>query len=227
MMKNDIKKIIISIGKGLGIIGLYFIVQILLALLFKDCLQSKNELISSLSQMLLYFATLGIIALFFIPELISNLKTFKKEYIKVAFKNWGKGFLIMFISNIFITFYIGNIASNETINRELLGSSPITSIILMFICAPLLEETVFRLNIKKRINNKLAFCITSALLFGGLHLLSITNLKEILYIIPYGSLGYYFAKAYYETDNIYTSVIAHMFHNGLCILAILLGTVLL
>jgi len=36
---------------------------------------------------------------------------------------------------------------------------------------------------------------------------------EILFIIPYGSLGFFFAKAYYDTNNIYTSYLAHFFHN--------------
>ena len=68
---------------------------------------------------------------------------------------------------------------------------------------------------------------TITLLFGGMHLLSASSLKELLFIIPYGSLGFFFAKAYYETDNIYTSIIMHIFHNSLSIFFILLGNALL
>ena len=45
-----------------------------------------------------------------------------------------------------------------------------------------------------------------------------TSLIEILYIIPYGALGFFFAKAFYETDNIFSSISVHMIHNTIAVL---------
>lgn len=222
-MLNKKKEFGIKISKALGIVALYFVLQVIFGALFADVLNSSNEIISNASLMLIYALLVLIISLFFLPILIDNLHDFKKENIKIAFKNWGLGFLCMFISNLYLTYFIGNIASNEASNRELLMASPVFSIIMMVVLAPILEEIVFRLNLKKAFKNKYVFCLVSALLFGGMHLISATSLKELLYIIPYGSLGFFFAKAYYETDNIYTSIFAHMFHNGLSVLIILLG----
>lgn len=227
---KTVKKIeekVISVGKCLGIFGIYIFLQIALGALFGDLLNSSTDLISSVSYLLVYILMILIISLFFMNTLIDDFANFKKENIKIALKNWGLGFACMFVSNLYLTYFIGNIASNEATNRELLANNPILSILLMVVIAPLLEEIVFRLNIKKAFKNKYVFCIISALVFGGMHILGSSSFKELLYIIPYGSLGFFFAKAYYETDNIYTSIIAHMFHNGLSVLIILLGTVFL
>lgn len=227
---ETVKKIeekIISIGKVIGIFALYLFLQIAFGALFGDLLSHKNGLISSIAYLLIYILMILIISLFFIKSLTDDFMSFKKKYIKIAFKNWALGFTCMFVSNLYLTYFIGNIASNEATNRELLSTNPILSILLMVIIVPLLEEIIFRLNIKKAFKNKYIFCIISALIFGGMHLIGSSSLKELLYIIPYGSLGFFFAKAYYESDNIYTSVLAHMFHNGLSVLIIILGMVLL
>ena len=227
----DIVKIIEEkfkkIGKMIGIIFIYYLNMIVLLNLCRDILNSSNTFISYTTNLLIYFLDLLIVSLFFLPTLVDNLYSFKKENIKIAFKNWGIGFLCMLISNLYLNYFVGNMATNEVSNREFLFANPIISVLLMAIVAPILEEVVFRLNIKKAFKNKYVFCIVSGLLFGGMHLLSSTSLKELLYIIPYGSLGFFFAKAYYETDNIYTSIIAHMFHNSLSIFFIFLGTALL
>lgn len=225
-MKDRIKEFFINFKNVAGIIILYFFLQILFGALFNSLLNSNNAFISNCSLMLVYLLIVLIIGLFFLPKLINDISDFKKENIKIAFKNWGLGFLCMFVSNLYLTYFIGNIASNEASNRALLMDSPLFAIIIMVILAPALEEIVFRLNLKRLFKNKYAFCIMSALLFGGMHLIGAAG-KELLYIIPYGSLGFFFAKAYYETDNIYTSILAHMFHNGLSVLIILLGTALI
>lgn len=215
------------IGKAFGIMLIYFGGMVIFSSLFNKCLTSSNAFISSCTNLLIYILVLLICSLFFIPTLIDSFYNLKKENIKIAFKNWGLGFICMFVSNLYLTYFIGNIASNEQTNRAFLESNPLIAIILMVFIAPALEEVVFRLNLKQAFKNKYVFCVFSALLFGGMHLLSASSLKELLYIIPYGSLGFFFAKAYYETDNIYTSIFAHSFHNGLSVAIIMLGMALI
>ena len=42
---------------------------------------------------------------------------------------------------------------------------------------------------------------------------NITSLFDLLYVLPYGSLGCAFAASYYDTDTIFTPIIFHMIHN--------------
>ena len=56
--------------------------------------------------------------------------------------------------------------------------------------------------------------ITSGLLFGLVHVMGANNYFEYLLIVPYGALGFMFAKTITETDNIYSTILLHMLHNG-------------
>jgi len=128
----------------------------------------------------------------------------------------------MMICNILIQSITGDIAANESANRELLTNFPISNIITMVFIGPLIEEITFRASFKKAFTKWYTFSLVTAIIFASFHLLAGSSLSEILYIIPYGALGFFFAKAFYETDNIYTSFIAHMVHNGICVCLIML-----
>ena len=67
-----------------------------------------------------------------------------------------------------------------------------------------------------RINGYMA--IASGLIFGFLHVMGSSNPLEYLYIIPYGSLGFFFALTCYETNNIYPSICMHAIHNSALII---------
>jgi len=116
----------------------------------------------------------------------------------------------MMICNILIQSITGDIAANESANRELLTNFPISNIITMVFIGP------------NAFTKWYTFSLVTAIIFASFHLLAGSSLSEILYIIPYGALGFFFAKAFYETDNIYTSFIAHMVHNGICVCLIML-----
>lgn len=216
-----------KIVRILGIVFLYFFLTVFLGTYYSAMLNSPIEWISKLTEILIYLLIIGIISLLFIPSLVYDFKKFELSNLKKGLSCWIKGLILMIISNTILTnFVIGTIANNESSNRELLLSSPIYSVFLMVILAPILEEMVFRLGIRKQIKNKYVFCIISALFFGFVHILGSERLIELLYIIPYGCLGYYIALAYYETDNIYTSIFTHMFHNFIAIVMIFISVVL-
>lgn len=222
-MKNKVYKKIKDILKIFGVVLLYVAIQIILGAIFNKYLHSKNVLISGFTELGIYLFCILLLGLIFFKPLKRDIKNFKKEYIKIGFKNWAKGLLLMIISNIYIIYFTKVMAGNEAANRSALASSPLINCIIMVIIAPLLEEIVFRLNIKEKIKNKWIGCTLSALLFGSLHLIAANSAAEMLYIIPYGSLGFFLAKSVYETDNIYSSVICHMTHNALAILIIFIG----
>lgn len=212
----------INILKGIGTIGLYLILSVLGAFLFGDYYYSENIVLATLSQLGTYTLMLIVLSLIYRKRLINDFKNFKKSYLTIGAKNWILGLGIMMISNILISMIIGDIASNESANRELLTNYPISNIISMILIGPLLEEITFRASFKNAFTKWYTFALFTALIFGLAHLTTNTSLIEILYLIPYGGLGFFFAKAFYETDNIYTSYLIHAVHNAICVFLILL-----
>ena len=88
----------------------------------------------------------------------------------------------------------------------------------------------FRKAFRDVFKNDLVFILTSGLIFGGLHvLLSLSSAWDLFYLIPYCSLGIAFAKMYKESDNIFTSIMMHMFHNtALTIISVIgIGAIIL
>ena len=216
---------VLGVLKGIGTIILYFIVSLFCSYLFRNYILSDNIFVASLFQVLTYVILLLIIGGIYHKRLIHDFKNFKKEYVGIALKNWIIGLGAMFIANIIISSIAGEIASNEEANRTLLGNYPVSSFISMVFLGPLVEEITFRASFKSAFSKWYIFALVTALLFGSAHISSFITTKdflELLYLIPYSTLGFFFAKAFYETDNIYTSYLAHMFHNGMCVILLLI-----
>lgn len=219
--KNDVKYQIINILKGFGTIILYFVVAGTTTNLLKKYYLSDNKLIAELTQLSVYLILLLVLGLIYHKRLINDFKKFKKENCKIALKNWALGLGVMMISNIIITMIVGNISANENVARTLLLKYPISNTITMVIIGPLIEEITFRASFKNAFSKWYTFAIFTGLIFGLVHIAEF-KLLEFLFVIPYGALGFFFAKAMYETDNIHTSFMSHAIHNGLCVLIILL-----
>lgn len=156
--------------------------------------------------------------------LINNFKKLGKDKInnmKVLFKWWGIGLIIMMLSNLIINEVVfnGSIAANEEANREIILASPFLSIFLAVFIAPFVEEITFRYGLRKIFKNVWFYAIVSGFIFGFLHAISgiesAKDMLDLLYIIPYGSLGFAFSVIYYKTDNIWVNIFVHMLHNGI------------
>jgi len=160
------------------------------------------------------------IMLFFIYKkyLIEKFKDFKKNfhhYFEIGIKGWLIGLGIMWLGNFLLAeFSPVKEAINENQVQLLIKSSPILAMMLTTIFAPINEELIFRKAIQDFIKNKWAFIIGSGLIFGYLHVTGGNNLYDFLYIIPYSALGSAFAYILTKTDNIYTTILMHMIHNG-------------
>ena len=152
-------------------------------------------------------------------------KNFKK-YMKIGFKDWFTGFIIMYVANAIIMNFLGNIGQNEEVVQGLISKTPIVAFLLTTLFAPFIEEMLFRKLLQDCFNNKILFMIISGLLFGLVHVLGAENYLEYLLIISYGALGFMFAHALVKTDNIYTTIMLHMFHNGVLTIIAILGNVL-
>lgn len=219
-MKKD------SIGKSLGVISLYFLLNILISILFVT-LDINNDFLKNI---LLIIENIGL-TMFIVYLLRSKLenqfKNFKKnypKYIKIAIKYWLLGFLLMMISNAIInSLSIGGIAPNEAANREILTTNPI-SIFIICLLGPFTEELLFRLNFRGVFKKRLSYILFTGISFGAMHIIGFNiTLINLLYIIPYSILGIAFSRIFYDTDNVYASTFAHMLNNTLTVLVIFLA----
>lgn len=220
---NNIK----NFFKGIIYIVLYFILQIFIyALLYKDIYNKTNLVLANAATIFADLLILFIFILIFRKKLIPDFNNFKKDYKKLLSNNvkyWAIGLCIMIITNFIINLIIGNMPTNEETNRLILANYPVSSIISMVIVAPIIEELITRKIFKDVFKNQYVYVIFSGLLFGFLHLLVSKSLLELLYIIPYASLGCAFAKMYYDTDNLWTNIFFHSVHNLLAIILIFAG----
>ena len=156
-------------------------------------------------------------------DFIYYLKNFKLKYMKWILIIWIIGFILMILSNYIINYKIlpNNISGNEELNRTLLFNHKFTYTLLLSIIIPFLEEISFRLEFKKNIKNKYVFLILTSLLFASMHLFTTTKVIELIYVIPYIILGFTFSFIYYKTDNVFSSIIAHIIHNTLIVIMLL------
>ena len=157
-------------------------------------------------------------------DLKEYIKKFKLKNIPIILIYWIIGFILMMISNYIINYLIipNGLSNNEAGNRELLFNNKLIYSMILCIFIPIIEEITFRLEFKKNIKNKNIFVLISSITFALLHILSTTKLIELLYIIPYLILGITFSKIYIKTDNLISSIIAHILHNTTNVIILLL-----
>lgn len=200
------------------------LIPILILNLNLDKLSGTNKVLLSMYSNIIL---LIILILLYKNDLKNEFKKFKENLnknIDTGFKYWLIGLMTMFISNIIINIIIGNgQAENEKIVQQMITYAPYIMVINAGITAPIIEEITFRKAFKNVFNNKWLFILSSSLIFGSLHVITkLTSPLDLLYIIPYSSLGISLAYMYYKTDTIYTSITMHIFHNTiLTILSIL------
>lgn len=230
-MKQINKK---ELGKGALLLIMYLlIIPNLVMILFQSFhLDLENKTFYVLANLVIYLVTMAILIFVNYDSLKAEFKIFFhnfKSNFKIGIQYWLKALVFMMLTNLIIVSLANGIATNEEANRNVISVMPIFSIISMCIIGPFLEEMLFRKGFKDAFLNPKVFLLVSSLLFGGAHLLSAftlgsvsENLLQLLYIIPYGGIGYFFAKAYLETDTIFTSTMMHIFHNTLSVVLVLI-----
>lgn len=191
-------------------------------------LNLQNSIVVNLLLILFDFLAVLIVLMLAKKEMKGQFREFTvhfREFSHKIFKTWFKGFLLMALANLIINYVImGGIAPNEEVNRSLLETLPIYSIVNVCIFAPIVEEILFRLNFKDIAKSDKTSLILSGIIFGAMHVVTVDfSLVNLIYIIPYSILGLSFADIYFETDNIWSSITAHAFHNTLTIMVLFLG----
>ena len=180
--------------------------------------------ISNKTQILLsfydYIILLVILYFLYRKDIKKYLKDLKKNFIKIidkGFSYWTIGLIIMMISNFIIMKFIPMATPNNEIEvQKIIKTLPIISFISIGIMGPIIEEFTFRKTFYDLIKNKDVYVLVSGIVFGTLHVLfSYTSYWDFLYVIPYSALGICLAMMYKKTDNLFTSILMHIFHNSI------------
>ena len=235
--KQNLKEFLSKFGKGVGVICVYFILNELLTLPF--LLAGINYQTIPLTIKVIYAIVyevmmIGIIILILKNEITKAINDIKKNHMKYFskyIKYWFLALIIMFASNLIITFISkGGIAGNEETIRNMFSQTPVYIFISSVFFAPVLEELVFRQGMRNIFSNNTLFIVISGLVFGGLHVVGNINAwYDILYLIPYCTPGFVFAYILTKTDNIFVPMGLHFLHNGIImslqILLIVLGQI--
>ena len=222
------KQKLLNILKSTGVLILMLLWPSVIFIIFNvdiNNITSKDYVIYyTISSLTLSIILITIYRKDFFKDLKSYFKNFKKNF-ETSFKYWLAGLAVMYISNLFITFVLNKqLAGNEETVRNYLVTLPLLMTFDAAICAPINEELTFRKSFKEIFPSKWVFVIMSGLIFGLLHITSyIETFSDIIYLIPYSSLGIAFALLYYKTDNIFSSITMHSIHNLLATLLVLLG----
>lgn len=188
----------------------------------------KSKIIDNI-MMIASSIIITVIVIFYMRDkLKGQFKNFKENWksnIFTILKYWICGFILLMATNYIIVILLsGNMAPNEAANRELITKNPCYSIINILLIAPITEELLFRLNFKDVFKKRWTFVLTTGILFGLIHIIGTPiSLINFLYIIPYSLLGVAFGLICYDTKSVYSSIIAHMIHNGITLAIILLG----
>lgn len=166
---------------------------------------------------------ISVLIFMFKKEILNGINNFKKNFndnALLALKCWLYGIIVMTTSSFIISKILHqDLSANEQALRETIKIAPIYMLFTCSIVAPIFEEMVFRRALYGLVKYKWPFIILSGTLFGLLHVIgSYNNILDLLYVIPYGSMGCFFAYIVAKTNNITIPIIIHMLHNTILVL---------
>ncbi len=211
-----------DIIKQILVVFLYFFLNSTLAFIFY-----KDSLNNNFCNILISLITLVTFIFLFKKVIVPDFYKFKKDGLKnidITYYYYILGVMIMVLSNIIISFFYTSNPQNEIAVQETFLNLPYYSLINTIIIAPITEELMCRTVLKNTFQKPIYYIILSGFLFGLLHVIFNIDysLLELLYIIPYGFLGSMLALIYHKTNNIWTNITFHSFHNSVCVISLLL-----
>ena len=213
--KVDKKKIVLAI--------------ILLLVYFSQFLWSDLIIKTGIPKLLIgavFYIVMIILSLAFFKDLFrDNFKVFKnnfKSYFNNLIGTVGKFYVIYFLIAM-VTVFLARV--DTSVNQNNVESLPIWySFPLAVIYAPIVEESLFRGCIRRFIKNDKIFIVVSAISFGLLHTLftEINIFNAIVLAIPYMTIGGFLAYLYTKTNNMFTNMSFHAFHNTMAMIITIL-----
>lgn len=205
-----------------------------------------STFLSPLLQIIIYaIITIGAVIILWKP-LKKDLNTMTKATFGYGAMGFGITMAAQLVGGILfevlgVTGFKGEASNQEAI--EAIFNSSISAIVMLFfvtvIMAPIVEELIFRKCIFTIVKDSKLAAIISALIFGGLHVVSSTIMVgfswlsgeatyfdvvlEFIYIIQYSLMGVGFCIAYIKSNkNVVSTIFAHMLNNAASFMSMLL-----
>lgn len=230
-MKENVKNIIKLIISFI----LFFNLSLVIAYIFKLLGINYSEFnytdyayLNVLLELIMFVVILFLYKKYFKKDLVL-FKLNKKDYIKKIISYFVIFMVIKYgvalFSSILLVMLGSDLVTSE--NQEtvvaLAKSMPFMMMISTGLLAPFVEEGIFRLGIKKVINNKYLFILVSGLIFGFMHIFptELPLYAALIESLNYVTMGFVLAYIYNETDNIYVTIAVHALNNLLSMLVIL------
>jgi len=155
--------------------------------------------------------------------------------LKLLKENWLKYLIFGFLIYTPITVVLGLIGSvifiliggsgespNNLAATSALEQSVILGVVAMAICAPVIEELMFRRILKLIIKNRIAFYFLTSLLFGLAHIIvDFSFPASFPFIITYFTIALGWAFLYDRTNNIWLPIISHSINNIIGVIVML------
>lgn len=154
----------------------------------------------------------------------TDFKNFKDDFKNIFPKVFIVSIILLAVETALATIFgnLGIDSPNQSYAIDLIKSNTIPMIIYCAITTPIFEELCFRLPYHYSTNNKVLTFIVYSVVFTSTHLLGVSELSSLLYIIPYLLLAFGIGYPFYKSDNIIMSTIVHIINNSLAIMLILL-----
>lgn len=228
VVENNVVKVVKNIGVFVLLLLGYLLLPQIVGLLFYKVFNISETISIFIGNISFLVVLIAVFYKMFKDKFKDYCNNFS-NYFGDGLKYWGIGLAVMFISNMIMAYVVfpGEIAANEEINRVYILANPFIGFVSISILAPFIEEMIFRFGLRKMVGKSKFFPLISAFAFGLPHVLtgmtwslSLNNLLQLLYVIPYGALGYAFGYIYNKTDNILVSMSIHSVHNLMCFFVI-------
>lgn len=188
-----------------------------------NAFKSKDNIIA-LYEFAITFMFLVIIFLSYKDELIKEFKSLKKKDVKKIFINLFIMTFIMIIFNIVSSILLKgfSVLSVNQSSLNIIESGNALLIVRMVILSPIIEELIFRKNIRAIIDNDKFFIIFSGLLLGLLYIISQSlTLMGVISSLSYIFVGVYLSYSYTKTNNIHINIISRILYNLIMMVVIL------
>lgn len=225
------KERIINIIKLIGVVIMFFYLSTLLVTAIKylgfTINNYKDLVVLSTTAEIIMASVIFIVYQKTFTKNISELKG--KEFINKIFKylvifiivKIGSG-IISSVLCLLLGFEL-DVSENQKVINSYIEVAPLLMLFTTSITTPIVEEGIFRLGLKKVINNKIAFIVLSGLIFGFLHIFP-TDLDltyALVTSIPYVAIGCTLAYIYVSEENIYYPMIIHGINNFVSLILII------
>ncbi|MBQ8891337.1 MAG: CPBP family intramembrane metalloprotease [Bacilli bacterium] len=218
-MKQILKNIVIFIILFILFLykDLFYLIPLKLLKIDYNSLNYNQETLLSILASCILIIIIVIIYRKYLKEKLIDYKNNFSKYFDLGIKYWFIGICGMAFFNVTISLFSPvHEANNEVLVQEMLEKAPILCFISATFIAAFVEEMLFRKSFGDIFKNKKLMVVASGLFFGLLHVIfSLQTPWDLLYILPYGTLGASFAYTLYKEDNIFIPMTFHMLHNGM------------